>query len=575
MAMLRRVFNQSGYDNDFQAAMSQEAYSACLIDYGLKVSDIESGHFVADLDSMQPLLGLQVSAEVRPLLEALLSQLLNWPPALSWPEFVDYFNGYLTAWIHAYHAGISPAIGLTLSRAVSAKTEAGLALGNYSLLAMSLLATVTSRYDQHRLQYYTHHHPHTGLPKLDLLREHLQLCIVQKRNISLMYVAIQSAPSIQSTHELEDAGVLQETAALLQENLAGNCHIYQLQGNRYALLLTEPHQAVQVDLVAAKLMRIFEATLHANNKLYLLRPYVGCVCHPDLSVNVDALCQQAQLTLNDAFKNTQHVAHYSSHLVQNALDQGQLENVVLRAFEDGRFELHIQPIVDGEETDCTYAEVLLRCKHEGGYIPPPLIIEVLYRHGLGERFLRWLLGTACRLAGEVRATLGHSIRLSVNLAAEDLISKELPELLAQSLDLWSIEASCITLEITENGLLLDEMAASATIQELINMGCSIALDDFGTGYSSMTRLRSMPIDIIKIDQSFVHNIHESSEDLEIVRAVIMLARSLGKVVVAEGVEDAQTLDILNELGCKKIQGYYYSKALDVKQFIGWAIRFKK
>lgn len=573
--MLRQAYSQSDYHHGFQIALSEEAYAIRLGEYGLTASDIEACQFHPDMPSLQPLLALEISAEARPLLEALLSKVLQWPPQRSWLQFVHHCNSYLADWIQAYHAGISAATGLALSQVVRAECETGAALPRYSLFAMSLLAATTSRYDQHRLDYYTHHDAHTGLPKLELLREKIELCRVQGQDFSLMYVAIHSAPSLQAEYALEETTVLQETAALLQASLADNCLIYQLDGNRYALLLTEAHQTVQLDLIAAKLLRIFETTVHANGKPYLLRPYVGCVGKPDLATGADAICQQAQLTLGDALKNGHHVAHYSSELVQHAVHQQELENVVLQAFEDGRFELYIQPIVDGEEINCSYAEVLLRCKHEQGYIPPPFIIEVLYRHGLGERFLRWLLGTACRLASEVKTLLGHPIRLSVNLAADDLIGNELPELLAQSLALWNVQASCITLEITENGLLLDEAAASATIQQLIDMGCSIALDDFGTGYSSMTRLRSMPIDIIKIDQSFVRHIHQSSEDLEIVRAVIMLAKSLGKVVVAEGVEDEETLRILNDLGCQKIQGYYYSRALGIDKFIGWASHYKK
>jgi EAL domain-containing protein (putative c-di-GMP-specific phosphodiesterase class I) len=167
------------------------------------------------------------------------------------------------------------------------------------------------------------------------------------------------------------------------------------------------------------------------------------------------------------------------------------------------------------------------------------------------------------------STHQRSITLTLNLSVTDLLDADLPELLAQSIALWEISAENLIIEITESDILVDEEKAADTINQIVALGCKLALDDFGTGYSSMTRLRTMPIDFVKIDQSFVRNIAHSPEDREIVQSVVKLAHSLGKQVVAEGVEDQACLDILKQMRCEKIQGYYYAKPMSFDEFSAW------
>jgi EAL domain-containing protein (putative c-di-GMP-specific phosphodiesterase class I) len=155
----------------------------------------------------------------------------------------------------------------------------------------------------------------------------------------------------------------------------------------------------------------------------------------------------------------------------------------------------------------------------------------------------------------------------------DLLDADLPVLLAQSISLWDIPAQNLIIEITEGDILVDEEKVAQVIDQIVALGCKLALDDFGTGYSSMTRLRSMPIDLVKIDQSFVRNIAHSPQDREIVESVVALAHSLGKQVVAEGVEDKACLDILKQMQCEKIQGYYYAKPMSFHEFSSWLTKF--
>jgi EAL domain-containing protein (putative c-di-GMP-specific phosphodiesterase class I) len=156
------------------------------------------------------------------------------------------------------------------------------------------------------------------------------------------------------------------------------------------------------------------------------------------------------------------------------------------------------------------------------------------------------------------------------LRAEDLYDAELPHMLIQALALWKLSPANIVLELTEDGFLELNETTDAVIKQLTDNGFKLALDDFGTGFSSLSRLRTMPISLIKIDQSFVRDITHSKEDFEIVKSIAMLANSLGKEVLVEGVEDKACLDLIKKMKIHKCQGYYYSKPLPFNEFITWA-----
>ena len=161
------------------------------------------------------------------------------------------------------------------------------------------------------------------------------------------------------------------------------------------------------------------------------------------------------------------------------------------------------------------------------------------------------------------------IYLTINLRAEDLYDMELPHLLSQAIALWKIDAKDLILEITENGILEYNESSTSVISQLSEIGIRFALDDFGTGFSSLSRLRTMPIDLIKIDQSFVRDIAHSKDDFEIVQSIAMLAKSLGKEVLVEGVEDKECLALVKKLNIDKCQGYYFAKPMPYEQFIEW------
>jgi len=197
-------------------------------------------------------------------------------------------------------------------------------------------------------------------------------------------------------------------------------------------------------------------------------------------------------------------------------------------------------------------------------------VEIINKVGLGKLFTRWLIHSVCRLAHQLINQNQLSVYLTLNLRAEDLYDKDLPLLILQSSQFWKIKPQDLILEITENGILEENETTQHTIQQMTDNGFKLALDDFGTGYSSMARLRNMPISLIKIDQSFVRDIHLSDKDFRMVQSMASLAESLDKEVLVEGVENEAALQLINQIGITKAQGYYFSKPMPFDEFVRWA-----
>jgi EAL domain-containing protein (putative c-di-GMP-specific phosphodiesterase class I)/GGDEF domain-containing protein len=548
--------------------------AARLKSFGIKPADL-TRRFVR-IDQIQ-LSGIQLYLLNEPCTnETLVNQYLQALEQLGqthdWEPFAHAINDLAVVWIDLYAEGLAIEAADTLLNAIvvpqwfsQSKT---LAFRRY---LSRLFIESAARYDHTALEYAKRHHQLSNLPNGRMLTEQLQQIIVfSQADAGLLLISFKLTSTVSDGHRHRMPEIAVEIIKRLQRSLPKDYNLFHLDSYEFAVLSKQLDHPVKLDLLSAKLRRPFEFTVSANNQLFSVSPVIGGVCRHVSHQNADNMIAQARLALMHADNSYQPFATYSEALSKDADSSAQLRQDVLDAFENDRLALYLQPIVDAHTGQCMGAEALLRCrKKNGDLIPPPFVIEVLYQQGLGNMFIRWLINTSCRLASTIQQKTGQDIFLSINLTADDLINRELPYLLAQALELWGVEGSVFTLEITENGLLVDEDAAVEIMQEFTSMGCRMALDDFGTGYSSMSRLQTLPIDLVKIDQSFVRNVAQSTQDKAIVQAIITMAHGLGKRVVAEGVEDEDCLEILQELQCEKIQGYYFSRPLPFDQFLAW------
>jgi diguanylate cyclase (GGDEF)-like protein len=239
------------------------------------------------------------------------------------------------------------------------------------------------------------------------------------------------------------------------------------------------------------------------------------------------------------------------------------------AIDDEQLHLHLQPKLDLNTGTIVGAEALVRWTHPvRGIVPPAQFVRVAEDTGLIKQLTDLMLKRGISTLRDIRDR-GYHLGLSVNLSTHDLLDRRLAERVQQHLTANDVDASMLTLEITESSLLIDAPRARATINELHEIGVSLSIDDFGTGYSSLSYLRRLPVSELKIDQSFVANVLLDEQDEVIVRSTIDLGHNLGLVVVAEGVENNEVLERLRALGCDTAQGYCVSRPLAPRQFMSW------
>jgi len=240
------------------------------------------------------------------------------------------------------------------------------------------------------------------------------------------------------------------------------------------------------------------------------------------------------------------------------------------ALERNELVLHYQPKIDLKSGAITGAEALIRWQHpERGLILPDEFISLAERTGLIKPITDWIIETAVKQS-KVWRNLGYELKIAVNVSARSFQSSErLVDRIDDVLKSLDMPADSLEIEITENLLMSDISNISSMLKRISDLGVTIAIDDFGTGYSSLSYLKTLPLHTLKIDKSFVQDMDNDENDAVIVRSTIDLAHNLGFSVVAEGIENSETLDLLVMLGCDGAQGYHFSRSLASDKFLSW------
>jgi EAL domain-containing protein (putative c-di-GMP-specific phosphodiesterase class I)/GGDEF domain-containing protein len=254
---------------------------------------------------------------------------------------------------------------------------------------------------------------------------------------------------------------------------------------------------------------------------------------------------------------------------QSGLRRHEIERDLHEALAHNELEMHFQPQVDLRTGRCASAEALVRWRRaDGRTVAPSTIASIAEERGLILELTRFTMNTALRQLTQWKAR-GLDLGVAINLSALTFGEATLPELVAQTLEIWSVDARRLTLELTESALIRNERAAIELAGELRDLGCRLSIDDFGTGYSSLSYLHRFPLDELKIDRSFVQTIASGRSDQRIVRALVELAHAFDLETVAEGVENAFVQAKLRELGCDLVQGFHLSPALPADEFLDW------
>jgi diguanylate cyclase (GGDEF)-like protein len=430
-----------------------------------------------------------------------------------------------------------------------------------------------------RLRYLAYHDAVTDLPNHTYLHECLERAICEaereKNRLALIIMKVDRFNEVNETlgHQIADL-LLKQIGQRVRPNLHDSDTLACLRGNEFAILLTSAENVEHSVDSVRKILKTLEQPFVLSGFKLGIQVSFGITFFPEHGTTADSLIQRSRIALTAATKAHHDYATYSGEQDGNTLQQLTLLGELRRAVVEDQLFLLYQPKVDLRVGRITGVEALVRWKHPRlGTISPDQFIPLAERTGFIMPLTLWVLHAALAQCAAWKCE-NQDFRMAVNLSIWNLQAIELPEQISGLITSSAISPSQLQLEVTESAIMANPEQALENITRMKKMGLRFSIDDFGTGYSSLAYLKRLPVDEIKIDKSFVMNMTREQEDAVIVRSTIDLAHNLGLKVVAEGVEDSETMHALIELGCDEAQGYYFSKPLAPTEFVVWQKQYR-
>jgi diguanylate cyclase (GGDEF)-like protein/PAS domain S-box-containing protein len=441
-------------------------------------------------------------------------------------------------------------------------------------LVLSITRDITERKQtERRLKQLAHFDSLTGLPNRVQFIERLEQAMADadrhERLLGVVFLDLDRFKYINDSlgHGKGDM-LLREVAMRLSGVVRRGDTVARLSGDEFALVLADMGHVDDAIHVAQKILDVFHQPFRVAGHDLSVTASLGITLYPFDDRGADDLLRNADVAMYRAKESGKNnYQFYVAEMTTIVSERLTLENDLRSALERGEFSLNYQPIADCRSGVIVGMEALLRWKHpERGMISPALFIPLAEETGYIIPIGEWVLRTACEQCRRWQKTGFPSLYVAVNLSSRQFHQKDLTASIHGVLQETGLDPAHLGLEITE-GLIMQQAEASVnTLRELKAMGIRISIDDFGTGYSSLSYLKRFPIDVLKIDQSFVRDIPKDEDDAAIAGTIITMAHSLGLRVVAEGVETVEQLKFMREHGCDALQGYYLSKPLPPEQF---------
>ncbi|MGV3628631.1 MAG: putative bifunctional diguanylate cyclase/phosphodiesterase [Betaproteobacteria bacterium] len=362
--------------------------------------------------------------------------------------------------------------------------------------------------------------------------------------------------------------VLREIGARLQALLRKSDTVARLGGDEFAIILLEAG-IVPAQEIAATIQRALEKPILLEGQPLDVGSSIGIASYPEHGTDSRTLMSHADMAMYVAKRSNRGFVVYSDDFYQPREDLLRLLGDLRLAIERDEFVLYYQPKINLQTGQVRHVEALIRWIHpQRGFISPADFIPFAEHTGFIRSITRRVVEMAIRQSKTWR-DMGLDITVSLNISSRDLVNPELPNLVEKELADNGLEARCIAIEVTESGFMEDPALALDILTRLDKLGVRLSIDDYGTGYSSLSYIKRLPVQELKIDQSFVKNMVLDKSDAVIVKSTIDLGHNMGFTVVAEGVEDQASLALLKELGCDHAQGYFMSKPLSVQNFEEW------
>jgi diguanylate cyclase (GGDEF)-like protein/PAS domain S-box-containing protein len=425
---------------------------------------------------------------------------------------------------------------------------------------------------QEHLQHMTHHDALTDLPNRNLFLDRLQQSLTRarwhNRLVAVMFLDMDRFKYINDTfgHNVGDQLLLQLSERLSKCVRDGDT-IGRFGGDEFAILLDDIDSDKHISSLAEKLLDALKQPFKIHKQELFVTASIGVSIFPNDGEDADTLLHNADVAMYRAKElGKNNYQFYSDDLSAQIFERLTLENHLRRAVENNEFVLYYQPQIDAHNERITGVEALLRWQHPDlGLVSPNNFIPLLEETGLIEQVGHWLLETACRQSRDWHDAGWPYLHMSVNISSRQFNNPDFISSVHDIISTTGINPEFLELEITESMLMRNASATIHALNSLSRLGVRFAIDDFGTGYSSLSYLRRFPIDTIKIDRSFIHDVTDNPDDAAITSAIIVMAKNLSLNVIAEGVENQQQLEFLSSRNCHYLQGNLISPPLPAEE----------
>ena len=421
----------------------------------------------------------------------------------------------------------------------------------------------------------------TELPNSTLLGDRLNQSLALSRRhdkqLAVMFLGLDRFKRINNAlgHPAGDE-MLKRVGQNLVSTVRESDSVFRYGADEFVVILADIRHPQQTKGIAEKLLNAIGTTQHIAGHDLSVTASLGISIYPDDGFDAIALIKKAETAMRHVKESGPNdFRFFIEEMNQRARDQQTIESGIRLALERDEFVLHYQPKLDLGTGEVVGAEALIRWQKPGhGWVYPSDFIGVAEDSGLIVPLSKWVLAQACRQACAWQAAGLPRLCMSVNVSAIDFRQRGFVEGIEQVLKQTGLDPSLLELEITEGVLMQNVDATVTALNRIKAMGVRLAIDDFGTGYSSLSYLRRFPIDVLKIDQSFIRGLSRDINDAALVSAIISLGKSLKLTIIAEGVETLEQLDFLKAHQCEEGQGYYFSKAVAPDDFVHYLTSVK-